>query len=88
MKYLFYTHLFVLFVFFLKQVEKEGVNNVSVPDVLYELRKYRMGLIQTPDQLYFSYQAIIEGIKALKDPVSTSKTHRTLYIYLFQNHEP
>lgn len=28
-----------------------------------------MGLIQTADQLYFSYQAIIEGIKLLKDPV-------------------
>lgn len=30
-----------------------------------------MGLIQTPDQLYFSYQAVIEGIKLLKDPVSS-----------------
>ncbi|XP_058987548.1 tyrosine-protein phosphatase non-receptor type 61F isoform X1 [Musca domestica] len=48
-------------------VDKEGVNNVSVQDVLYELRRYRMGLIQTADQLYFSYQAIIEGIKLLKD---------------------
>ncbi|XP_065362485.1 tyrosine-protein phosphatase non-receptor type 61F isoform X2 [Calliphora vicina] len=49
-------------------VDKEGVQNVSVQDVLYELRRYRMGLIQTADQLYFSYQAIIEGIKLLKDP--------------------
>uniref|UniRef100_A0A1I8NLY3 protein-tyrosine-phosphatase n=1 Tax=Stomoxys calcitrans TaxID=35570 RepID=A0A1I8NLY3_STOCA len=48
-------------------VDKEGVNNVSVQEVLYELRRYRMGLIQTADQLYFSYQAIIEGIKLLKD---------------------
>lgn len=28
-----------------------------------------MGLIQTSDQLYFSYQAIIEGIKHFNDPV-------------------
>ncbi|XP_053955521.1 tyrosine-protein phosphatase non-receptor type 61F isoform X2 [Anastrepha ludens] len=49
-------------------VEKEGENKVSVQEVLYELRRYRMGLIQTADQLYFSYQAIIEGIKLLKDP--------------------
>ena len=26
-----------------------------------DMRKYRMGLIQTPDQLRFSYLAIIEG---------------------------
>lgn len=31
------------------------------------MRKDRMGLIQTPDQLRFSYQAIIEGMKKL-DP--------------------
>lgn len=29
-----------------------------------------MGLIQTPDQLYFSYKAILEGIKYLKENVS------------------
>ncbi|XP_017478921.1 PREDICTED: tyrosine-protein phosphatase non-receptor type 61F isoform X3 [Rhagoletis zephyria] len=49
-------------------IEKEGESKVSVQDVLYELRRYRMGLIQTADQLYFSYQAVIEGIKLLKDP--------------------
>lgn len=27
------------------------------------MREYRMGLIQTPEQLRFSYQAIIEGTK-------------------------
>ncbi|XP_055376870.1 tyrosine-protein phosphatase non-receptor type 61F isoform X2 [Condylostylus longicornis] len=49
-------------------IEREGENNVSVREILYELRRYRMGLIQTADQLYFSYQAIIEGMKQLKDP--------------------
>lgn len=30
------------------------------------MRKYRMGLIQTPDQLRFSYMAILEGAKHIK----------------------
>lgn len=42
---------------------------VSVSDVLSELRTYRMGLIQTPDQLYFSYKAIIDGVKYFNDEV-------------------
>lgn len=49
-------------------IDKEGADKISVRDVLFEMRRYRMGLIQTADQLYFSYQAIIEGIKLLKDP--------------------
>ncbi|XP_055296505.1 tyrosine-protein phosphatase 69D-like [Sitodiplosis mosellana] len=49
-------------------VEKEGENKISVPDLLLKLRQSRMGLIQTADQLYFSYQAIIEGIKHFNDP--------------------
>lgn len=51
------------------QIEKEGENRVSVSELLVELRQSRMGLIQTADQLFFSYQAIIEGIKHLNDPV-------------------
>ncbi|KMY96810.1 tyrosine-protein phosphatase non-receptor type 61F isoform X1 [Drosophila simulans] len=47
-------------------IDKYGECNVS--KVLCELRSYRMGLIQTADQLDFSYQAIIEGIKKLHDP--------------------
>ncbi|XP_016958304.1 tyrosine-protein phosphatase non-receptor type 61F isoform X1 [Drosophila biarmipes] len=47
-------------------IDKYGECNVS--KVLCELRSYRMGLIQTADQLDFSYQAIIEGITKLHDP--------------------
>ncbi|XP_034104414.1 tyrosine-protein phosphatase non-receptor type 61F isoform X2 [Drosophila nasuta] len=47
-------------------VDKYGECNVA--KVLCKLRSYRLGLIQTPDQLDFSYQAIIEGIKKLNDP--------------------
>ncbi|XP_019879086.1 tyrosine-protein phosphatase non-receptor type 61F isoform X2 [Aethina tumida] len=49
-------------------IEKFGLNSVDVKEILLEMRKYRMGLIQTPEQLRFSYQAIIEGAKQLLDP--------------------
>lgn len=58
-------------------MEKEGENKISVADLLLELRQSRMGLIQTADQLYFSYQAIIEGIKHLNDPVSFKRKRCT-----------
>ncbi|CAG5003207.1 unnamed protein product [Parnassius apollo] len=44
-------------------IEKEGFGIVNIQQILLEMRKDRMGLIQTPDQLRFSYQAIIEGAK-------------------------
>lgn len=44
--------------------------NISVQDVLLELRRGRMGLIQTHDQLQFSYEAVIEGIQRLENNVS------------------
>ncbi|XP_046976774.1 tyrosine-protein phosphatase non-receptor type 61F-like isoform X1 [Vanessa cardui] len=44
-------------------IEKEGMESVNIQQILLEMRKDRMGLIQTPDQLRFSYQAIIEGFK-------------------------
>lgn len=48
----------------LVMIEEMGsMDFVSVKDLLLEMRKYRMGLIQTPDQLRFSYLAIIEGAK-------------------------
>lgn len=53
----------------LVMIENEGENKVSVQEVLLDLRRCRMGLIQTHDQLFFSYQAIIEGIKRLNNPV-------------------
>ncbi|XP_043248342.1 tyrosine-protein phosphatase non-receptor type 1 isoform X1 [Colletes gigas] len=46
-------------------IEESGLNSVNVRDVLIEMRRSRMGLIQTPDQLKFSYAAIIEGAKQL-----------------------
>ncbi|XP_008556154.1 tyrosine-protein phosphatase non-receptor type 1 isoform X1 [Microplitis demolitor] len=46
-------------------IEENGLNSVNVKEVLLEMRRSRMGLIQTPDQLRFSYAAIIEGAKQL-----------------------
>uniref|UniRef100_A0A0A9W930 protein-tyrosine-phosphatase n=1 Tax=Lygus hesperus TaxID=30085 RepID=A0A0A9W930_LYGHE len=51
-------------------MDKNGNNSVNVRDLLLEMRKYRMGLIQTPDQLRFSYLAIIEGISRDWDTIN------------------
>lgn len=45
------------------QMKDKGVENVNVKNVLLEMRNYRMGLIQTPEQLRFSYIVIIQGLK-------------------------
>ncbi|XP_061450908.1 tyrosine-protein phosphatase non-receptor type 2 isoform X1 [Rhineura floridana] len=43
--------------------KREDPLSVDIKQVLLNMRKYRMGLIQTPDQLRFSYLAVIEGAK-------------------------
>lgn len=48
-------------------MEKQaGSAKVDVKNVLIEMRRYRMGLIQTPEQLRFSFLAIIDGMKCLR----------------------
>ncbi|XP_038606068.1 tyrosine-protein phosphatase non-receptor type 1 isoform X2 [Tachyglossus aculeatus] len=42
---------------------RKDPSSVDIKQVLLEMRKYRMGLIQTADQLRFSYLAVIEGAK-------------------------
>ncbi|XP_070575802.1 tyrosine-protein phosphatase non-receptor type 2-like isoform X2 [Ptychodera flava] len=50
----------------LLMVEKSGdMNSIDITSILLDMRRYRMGLIQTPDQLRFSYLAIIEGAKRI-----------------------
>lgn len=46
------------------QYLKKGIV-FDIRDTLLEMRKFRMGLIQTPHQLRFSYFAIVEGEKIL-----------------------
>lgn len=49
---------------------RKDPSSVRIRDVLLEMRRYRMGLIQTADQLRFSYLAVIEGAKYIKGDVS------------------
>ncbi|XP_075898536.1 tyrosine-protein phosphatase non-receptor type 1 [Nelusetta ayraudi] len=42
---------------------RKDPSSVQIRQVLLEMRRYRMGLIQTADQLRFSYLAVIEGAK-------------------------
>lgn len=50
----------------LLQVEKyRSASEIHVLDTLMDMRHYRMGLVQTFDQLRFSYLAIIEGIRRI-----------------------
>lgn len=44
----------------LLEAETSGPESVNIKQRLLEMRTFRMGLIQTDDQLKFSYQAIIE----------------------------
>ncbi|NP_001232932.1 protein tyrosine phosphatase [Bombyx mori] len=48
-------------------IQKADVKSINIEHIMLEMRKYRMGLIQTPDQLRFSYEAIIERAKR-EDP--------------------
>lgn len=49
----------------LLEAENSGPEVVCIKQRLLEMRTYRMGLIQTEDQLKFSYQSIIEGARQL-----------------------
>ncbi|XP_072013012.1 tyrosine-protein phosphatase non-receptor type 2-like isoform X2 [Amphiura filiformis] len=60
----------------LLMIEKQGsTDGVNVHQVLLEMRRCRMGLIQTPDQLRFSYLAIMEGAKAVLDGKGLESFH-------------
>ena len=45
------------------QIAKEGIESLDVKSILLDLRRYRKGLIQTPDQLKFSCLSIAEGAR-------------------------
>ncbi|XP_072561564.1 tyrosine-protein phosphatase non-receptor type 2 isoform X1 [Paramormyrops kingsleyae] len=57
---------------------RKDPSSVDVKKVLLEMRKYRMGLIQTPDQLRFSYLAVIEGSRFIMGDVSVQKRWQEL----------
>ncbi|TRY84949.1 hypothetical protein DNTS_019027, partial [Danionella cerebrum] len=45
--------------------KRKDPSSVDIQKVLLDMREYRMGLIQTPDQLRFSYMAVMEGAKTI-----------------------
>lgn len=49
---------------------RKDPSTVRIRDVLLEMRRYRMGLIQTADQLRFSYLAVIEGARCIMGDAS------------------
>nr|XP_048696158.1 tyrosine-protein phosphatase non-receptor type 2 isoform X2 [Caretta caretta] len=59
-------------------MEKKDPSSVDIKQVLLDMRKYRMGLIQTPDQLRFSYMAIIEGAKFIMGDSTIQKRWKEL----------
>ena len=58
------------------------MNSIDVKSVLLNMRSYRMGLIQTPDQLRFSYLAIIAGGKRILSGTGTSSVNNVLETYM------
>ncbi|XP_044151657.1 tyrosine-protein phosphatase non-receptor type 2 [Bufo gargarizans] len=53
--------------------KRRDPSTVDIKKVLLDMRRYRMGLIQTPGQLRFSYMAVIEGTKSLMNFRRTSE---------------
>ena len=69
----------------LLQIEKG--DNINIKQLLLNMRKHRMGLIQTPDQLRFSYMTIIEGAKFIKGD-SSIQVNRVSSVLLSGNCTP
>lgn len=62
---------------------RKDPSSVRIRQVLLEMRRYRMGLIQTADQLRFSYLAVIEGAKYIKGDSSLQARPSSLFCSLF-----
>ncbi|XP_072489671.1 tyrosine-protein phosphatase non-receptor type 1 isoform X2 [Notamacropus eugenii] len=58
--------------------KRKDPSSVDIKQVLLEMRKYRMGLIQTADQLRFSYLAVIEGAKYIMGDSSVQEQWKEL----------
>ncbi|XP_028317781.1 tyrosine-protein phosphatase non-receptor type 2 isoform X1 [Gouania willdenowi] len=59
-------------------IDKRKNPSVDIKGILLDMRKYRMGLIQTPDQLRFSYMAVIEGTKFIMGDSAVQNQWREL----------
>ncbi|XP_071371955.1 tyrosine-protein phosphatase non-receptor type 2a isoform X3 [Centroberyx affinis] len=58
---------------------RKDPSSVDIQKVLLDMREYRMGLIQTPDQLRFSYMAVIEGARLILKDSSTQNKRRVVF---------
>ncbi|KAM6899750.1 tyrosine-protein phosphatase non-receptor type 2 [Xenentodon cancila] len=58
--------------------KKKDPSSVDIKSILLNMRKYRMGLIQTSDQLRFSYMAVLEGAKFIMGDSSVQNRWREL----------
>ncbi|KAL6099716.1 ptpn2 [Pungitius sinensis] len=58
--------------------KRKDPSSVDIKNILLDMRKYRMGLIQTPDQLRFSFMAVLEGSKHITGDSSIQNRWREL----------
>ncbi|KAK3511880.1 hypothetical protein QTP70_027473 [Hemibagrus guttatus] len=58
--------------------KRKDPSSVDIKKVLLDMRRFRMGLIQTPDQLRFSYMAVLEGAKCIMGDSSVQKRWQEL----------
>lgn len=65
------------------QVEKSAtMEGIDLQSLLISMRSYRMGLIQTFDQLKFSYMAIIAGGRQLTASTGAQQVNSVLNNYM------
>ncbi|XP_041933234.1 tyrosine-protein phosphatase non-receptor type 2 isoform X2 [Alosa sapidissima] len=64
---------------------RKDSTSVDIKKILLDMRRYRMGLIQTADQLRFSYMAVKEGAKCIMGDSSVQKRWKELSR---EDHEP
>uniref|UniRef100_UPI00358EB7E3 tyrosine-protein phosphatase non-receptor type 2 isoform X2 n=1 Tax=Myxine glutinosa TaxID=7769 RepID=UPI00358EB7E3 len=68
--------------------KRGGVGRVKVRDVLLRMRRFRMGLIQTPGQLRFSYLAILRGLAISSLPMVLPSSQEEMKVENIFNNFP
>ncbi|XP_077447031.1 tyrosine-protein phosphatase non-receptor type 2 [Stigmatopora argus] len=55
---------------------RKEASPLDIVRILLDMRKFRMGLIQTPDQLRFSFMAVLEGSKWMEGGDASAQSRR------------
>lgn len=68
----------------------EGLNYVHIRTLLVEMRKFRLGLVQAPEQLRFVYQSVIEALDTDWEADNEVNIHfyfviKNKYIFVFKS---